>query len=240
MMTREQILAEIARTAAANSGVALGVTRFQQETGIATSDWLGKYWARWGDAVKEAGCVPSEWQQPLEGRVLLDSYARLIRELGYIPVKAELQLKAKRSPGFPSNKAFGRFGTKAQLVARAAAYCRETPGFEDVLAIALAAETKPSAVPLPSESSQEVAGYVYLLRANRYFKIGRSISFNRRSRELAIQLPEIAETVHVIHTDDAVGIEAYWHRRFESKRKNGEWFELAAQDVKAFKRRKFM
>ena len=97
-----------------------------------------------------------------------------------------------------------------------------------------------AAAAVDTSAAEEAIGFVYLLKANRYFKIGRSSSFERRSRELAIQLPERAETVHVIRTDDPIGIELYWHRRFESKRKNGEWFELSAKDVKAFKRRKFM
>jgi len=52
-MDKGHILDEIRRTAQEN-GIALGTRRFYAETGIKTSDWSGKYWARWGDAIREA------------------------------------------------------------------------------------------------------------------------------------------------------------------------------------------
>ena len=239
-MNKQHILEEIIRTAAKNSNVALGKERFLQETGIKESDWCGKFWARWSDAVQEAGFIPNKFNGPMEVITVLEKYAALIRELGQIPVVAELKLKARQTPGFPSHNTFLKLGNNLQKIQKLIEYCNDKPQYSDVLAIAHAFKHKGVDELNDTKLEKVTIGFVYLLKATRFFKVGRSNSFERRSRELAIQLPERAETIHVIRTDDPIGIELYWHRRFESKRKNGEWFELNVQDVKAFKRRKFM
>lgn len=62
-------------------------------------------------------------------------------------------------------------------------------------------------------------------------KIGRSNAAARHAHEPAIQLPERLEVVHVIETDDAIGIECYWHQQFANRRLNGEWFASTKADV---------
>ena len=86
----------------------------------------------------------------------------------------------------------------------------------------------------PSESK---CGYVYLLKhgKRREYKIGKTFNPVRREGEIILQLPEKVHPIHHIKTDDPSGVEAYWHDRFSAKRKEGEWFELSASDVKAFK-----
>lgn len=52
-MDREHIVGEIRRLAEDNGGVPLGRQRFEQETGIRESVWIGRYWTRWNDAITE-------------------------------------------------------------------------------------------------------------------------------------------------------------------------------------------
>lgn len=113
----------------------------------------------------------------------------------------------------------------------------EKGGLEDVISMCEAASiSKPIEGLEDNSEAVKVLGFVYLLKSGRFYKIGKTNSHARREYELIIQLPEEAKIIHKIETDDPTGIEAYWHKRFEPKRKNGEWFDLNIADVKAFKR----
>lgn len=240
MVAKTHILAEIKRVAEQNGGDPPGKGRFFAETGIKENDWLGKHWARWSDAIKEAGFTPNTLTPSYSEEFLLEKLASLAKELGHVPGKPEIQLKARGDGGFPSATTFRRLGHKHELVAKLQRYCEGRPVYVDVLGYCAALSAKPQEPDVPAAAAQEEFGYVYLLRSGRFYKIGRSNAVGRRERELAIQLPEKAALVHSIKTDDPQGIEAYWHRRFQDRRKNGEWFELRPEDLVAFKRRRFM
>lgn len=240
-MDKQHILEEIRRTAKENGGAPLGRRRFLRETGIRESDWLGRFWVRWNDAVREAGCEPNVKQSAFDREVLLERLAALVRELLHYPVAGELQMKKTKDPDFPSPKTFRRFGRKAQVASALLNWCEANPGWEDVRAICAPLAVSEVADDVTENDAQASdIGYVYMMKSGKYYKIGRSKAPGRREAELAIQLPEPIVTIHTIKTDDPGGIEKYWHGRFSERRKNGEWFELQREDVSAFRRRKFM
>ena len=216
---------------------------FFNVTGIKRSDWLGKYWVRWGDALKEAGLEANEFQSAYDIDYLCERYIELIRELGHIPVEAELRIKAHSDKTFPSHSAFlARLGTKNERLLLLAQFCGSSQSHIDLAAMCREAIQNSETLPERQDNSEAVAqdGYVYMIKSGPHYKIGYTNDFNRRGKEIAIELPERSTTIHIISTDDPSGIEAYWHNRFKSRRANGEWFTLTSLDVKAFRRRKFM
>jgi len=238
-MKKSHIISEIQRLAANSSGAAPGWRKLQKEAGINYSDWCGVHWARWNDALADAGFAPNRLTEAYSDSVLLDHYARLAEELGHLPTGADLRLRTQSDPGFPSDKTFGRLGSKLEIASMLIPHCQRMPNFEKVAlwASEYQAKHKEEEVHEPS-NSERLSGYVYMLRYGKRYKIGFTNSPTRRFREVSIELPDETHQVHTIATDDPNGIEGYWHKRFAARRiRNSEWFELTGEDVRAFKRR---
>jgi hypothetical protein len=238
-MDKEHIIGEIRRTAKANGGAALGWRRFEEETGIGYYDWYGQYWARWGDAVREAGFEPNRMSEAYDDQFLLEKLVLLTRSLGRVPNQSDLRLATRNDSTFPSEKAFRRLGSKPERASLVIVYCEANPGNDDVAnlwrSVASPARSPEAEGAGPAPPA---VGYVYLLKhgSRREYKIGRTNNPLRREGEVGVQLPEKLQPVHYIQTDDPAGVEHYWHTRFAAKRKEGEWFALTADDVRAFKR----
>jgi hypothetical protein len=239
-MDKKYIIDEIKRTAEENNGIPLGHRKFASQTGIKYSDWHGKYWARWGDAVREAGLESNKPTSAYDENLLIECVITLIKEIKRFPTAADFRLKAHTTNGFPWR--FSRLGKKPEMAQRILNYCKEHSGCEDVIEICkgVLVPSEKEKGEIDTKEAEPQFGYVYLMKSGRYYKIGRSDYPEKRGYEIGIKLPEELKIIHKIKTDDPSGIEAYWHKRFENKRKGGEWFELSSSDVKAFKRRPFM
>lgn len=78
------------------------------------------------------------------------------------------------------------------------------------------------------------AKYVYIIRdveVSGLYKIGRSRSLDRRLFDFGVKLPFQYHIVDLIECDNEYETEAYLHRYFHSRRRNGEWFDLRPDDI---------
>lgn len=242
-MDKDYILNEIKRTAEENGGVALGMDRFYEFTGIKRADWYGIFWTKWSDAIRESGYEPNKFSSPAyDLELLITKIIEQIRELRRFPTRPEFKMRGYNDKTFPSMTTLTtRFGTKREMAIKINEFCKSNTGYDDVIAICSEIINDPILLFKPEAKKELVGdGCVYLFKVGKFYKIGKSNHFGRREYELNIQLPEKGQRIHIISTDDPAGIESYWHRRFENRRKNGELFELNPEDIKAFKRRKFM
>ena len=235
-LTKEQIIRLYKRLVSEHDDRPIGERVFKRLTGISHHNWKGGYWRSWSALQEDAGYAPNSPTEKISEETLLHSFAELAMERNEIPTEADLILKRREDPSFPSKAAFRRLGGRDQLREKVTAFCSDKEQFAPVFE--LLTRDLSSSLDQRLESTT-VKGFVYLLRSGKYFKLGRTNAVGRRLRELAIQLPQKPDTVHVIETDDPEGIEQYWHRRFANKRHGGEWFALSSEDVKAFKKRRF-
>ncbi len=239
IFTEQLIIDEIRRMASENGGTPPGKASFAKATGIRQTDWCGKFWARWSDAVRAAGLPPNQPPRKKTAREVVEALIVVARALGRFPTLAEMALRRRNDPTFPGRNAIYKAGCKADLIQLVLDYAEERPGYEDIVELCVPLLQK-TAVAVTRGARNTVHEYVYLIRCERYYKIGRSKHPGLRKSKLESQWPHELTLVHSIRTDDPAGIEAYWHKRFSEKRVRGEWFRLTPADVRTFKRRKFM
>ena len=79
-------------------------------------------------------------------------------------------------------------------------------------------------------------GYVYVVQSGDAFKIGLSKNVPQRVEQIQPIMPYPVEIILTIQTENMRTLEARLHKRYASKRLNGEWFALTDQDIEDIKR----
>lgn len=84
-------------------------------------------------------------------------------------------------------------------------------------------------------TKRDSSGYVYLIRCDKRYKIGKAVDVEQRLR--AMVLPSKPEIIATGHFDTPYKIERELHRQYRHCREHGEWFRLSPDEVKAVKER---
>lgn len=237
MRTKQDIIDAIQQTAKENDGKPLGISRFTKETGITSYEWK-QYWPRFGDAQKEAGFIPNQLTGAYPDEFLIKKLINVMHKLKKFPTNDELRIERYNDINLPSwQVCFYKYGSKKELARKIFEYCTTKNGYDDIIGMCKPILEKSNAVDdIDNSNVNQKLGEVYLFKSGRYYKIGKTNDSVRRGSEIRIQLPERTNLIHSIKTVDPSGVEAYWHKRFEAKRMQGEWFDLSSADVKEFKR----
>ena len=80
-----------------------------------------------------------------------------------------------------------------------------------------------------------INGYVYVIRSQYGFKIGKTVNIKSRTRLFEVKLPFPITVEHYAWFEDYSQAERMFHDMFESKRLEGEWFDLDQADVAKIK-----
>ena len=237
-MDRPQLLRRLNQLAQERGGH-IAFRAFVEATGV-SERWLrDQPWFKgWNALLEEVGLQTKTFRvEKTPPSRIAEAVAELATRLGKWPTEDELRRERAENSTFPSPTIISplrRSGELARLIVELASVRGELAA---AASIASKHQTPESSAPAADE---RVKGYVYMLRSGKRYKIGKSTDPSRRFREVRLELPEETNQVHAIATDDPSGIEAYWHQRFAEKRvRSTEFFTLSAEDVRAFKRRKY-
>lgn len=243
-VSKEEILTEL-RKFVANRGEVPGERTFEAETRIKESSWKGRYWVRWTDAVREAGYDPNSLNVRIPDEELLDKLAEFVSGLDHFPVRDEINMHARTTEGFPVYQTMNkRYGGMLGMVTALLEFAQRN-GNEQVAKLCAdriaREEVNPKRLSIKDKAStRPEKGFIYLKYSPslKLYKIGKANDPSKRGLGISLLLPEDLIPRHEIRTDCPFLLEKYWHHRFKARRRQGEWFDLTASDVEAFKSRR--
>ncbi|MEZ5483682.1 MAG: hypothetical protein R3F01_00700 [Lysobacteraceae bacterium] len=129
MITRESIILEIKRLAEENSGNAPGWRLFRSHTGLSESAWRGRFWARWGDALLEAGFEPNKKSRAYKDEELFFALIRVARDIGHVPTSPEYKMAVRANPELPGLSAVTRLGVREEYLRKLEAFVAGKPKY---------------------------------------------------------------------------------------------------------------
>jgi hypothetical protein len=229
-ISKQEILVELRKFVNANNGAIPGERTFVAATRIKQSAWKGRYWARWTDAVREAGFDPNAMTQKIPEGDIMERLAAFISKLGHFPVRDEINIEARAQPGFPVWQTIRkRYGGMPATATELLEFSRETGNapLSRLCEERLDQEaSKPTAAAESSGSARNSvlkAGFVYLKYSPslRLYKIGKANDANKRGAGISLLLPEDLVPKHEIRTDCPYILEKYWENRFRARKKTG-------------------
>jgi hypothetical protein len=169
-MDRQFLVQEIKRLANEDSGTPPGQEKFPRETGVPPAQWRGVYWAKWSDALAEAGFKPNSFNVAYEQDFLLEQLATAARDLQKFPTTAELKLYARGKAGFPTKTTFeSRFKKRIRALNN---FCERHTDWSDVLNICRSfTEPERKTGDTEKPSKLVIKGHVYLMRSGNITRL---------------------------------------------------------------------
>lgn len=83
---------------------------------------------------------------------------------------------------------------------------------------------------------REARGWVYILKSEGLYKIGRTLNPKQRIKSYRTQNPYGTEVVIMERVEEYLRTEAAMLRMFEGKKVKGEWFRLTRHDIEELKK----
>jgi len=238
MLTKEEIIKKVQKWSRENKGYTPGEKKFYEYAGIGIYDLKKHGWANYGELVGEARLTPNKFDKTkYSPEQLCKMFIEVIREKGKWPTRGVLDVKHLSITNFPDSSTFyNKLGLTRNLAKTILEFVEDKQGYDDVTDICNSAIEEFEDRDEFSEEEGITNGFVYLGKQHGDYKIGKANNANRRRDDITLLGSEPFELIHEIKTDDMNGVEKYWHNRFKSKLKRGEWFNLSTADIKAFKR----